>query len=149
MAPPTDEPRRGAFANRLTVEITETAKLHDFEEAFRLVTAVRKLGCRVALDDFGAGHTSFRQLKSLPVDVVKIDGSFIRGIAQNDANKKFLSILLSDTNAFGIETVAECVEQPMDRDYLSTSGVTYLQGWLCGRPALDVPVAPTAASPAA
>ncbi|MDD9906737.1 MAG: EAL domain-containing protein [Rhodospirillaceae bacterium] len=140
---------RPQIANRLTVEITETAKLHDFEEAFRLVTAVRKLGCRVALDDFGAGHTSFRQLKSLPVDVVKIDGSFIRGIAQNDANQRFLSILLSYTNAFGIETVAECVERPMDRDYLSTSGVTYLQGWLCGRPALDVPVAPTAASPAA
>ena len=79
------------------------------------------------------------------MDVVKIDGLFIRGIAQNDANQRFLSILLSYTNAFGIETVAECVEQPMDRDYLSTSGVTYLQGWLYGRPALDVHIAPTAA----
>ena len=140
---------RREIANRLTIEITETAKVHDFEEAFALVSAVRDLGCRVALDDFGAGHTSFRQLKSLPVDIVKIDGSFIRGIAQNDANQRFLNILLSYTTAFGIDTVAECVELAADRDYLLTCGVTYLQGWICGRPTLALPSAQIASSPAA
>ena len=137
------------IAERLTIEITETAKVHDFEEAFRLVSAVRELGCRVALDDFGSGHTSFRQLKSLPVDVVKIDGTFIQGIATHEGNQKFLDILLSYTTAFGIETVAECVEVEADRDYLLTCGVTYLQGWLCGRPERDVPVSRIETSPAA
>lgn len=140
---------RHQIAERLTVEITETAKVHDFEEAFRLVSAIRELGCRVALDDFGSGYTSFRQLKSLPVDVVKIDGSFIRGIAAHQGNQKFLDILLSYTTAFGIETVAECVEEAADRDYLLTCGVTYLQGWLCGRPERAVPVSRMQSTPAA
>ncbi len=128
---------RPEMAKRLTVEITETAEIHDFEEASRFVSAVRKLGCRVALDDFGAGYTSFRHLKSLPVDIVKIDGSFIRGIAENRENQEFLDTLLTLTRSFGIETVAECVETIADRDYLLERGVNYFQGWMFGRPAFD------------
>ena len=140
---------RHEIAGRLTIEITETAEIHDVEEAYRFVSAVRDMGCRVALDDFGAGYTSFRQLRSLPVDIVKIDGSFIRGIAQNRENQAFLDSLLAYTTEFGIETVAECVEVATDRDYLFARGVTYLQGWIFGRPELDWPTARLQSSPVA
>jgi diguanylate cyclase (GGDEF)-like protein len=128
---------RPEIARRLTVEITETAEIRDFDDAARFVKALQDLGCRVALDDFGVGYTSFRHLKSLPVDIVKIDGSFIRGIAGDAASQEFLDTLLAYTRSTGIETVAECVEAASDRDYLLERGVTYLQGWIFGRPELD------------
>lgn len=137
------------IASRLTIEITETAEIHDFEEASRLLSVVREMGCRIALDDFGAGYTSFRQLDSLPLDVVKIDGSFIRGIARNSESQKFVDELLVHTKASGIETVAECVENTADRDYLLTRGVNYFQGWMYGRPEYDVPVNRIQSTPAA
>lgn len=140
---------RHQIAHRLTVEITETAEIHDLEEAYRLVSMVRQLGCRVALDDFGAGHTSFRQLKSLPFDIVKVDGGYIRGIAQDADNQAFLDDLLEYTKAFGIETVAECVETADDRDYLLTRGVTYFQGWMYGKPQLELSALRSQASPTA
>ena len=128
---------RPGLARRLIVEITETAEIHDFEDAFHFVTALQDLGCRVALDDFGVGYATFRHLKSLPVDIVKIDGSYIRGISEDRASQAFLETLLGYTDEVGIETVAECVETASDRDYLLERGVTYLQGWIYGRPALD------------
>lgn len=137
---------RPEVARRLTVEITETAEIHDFEEAVRFVAAVRNFGCKVALDDFGVGYTTFRHLRSLPVDIVKIDGSFIRGIAENRENQEFLDSLLALTRSFGVDTVAECVESIADRDYLLKCGVNYMQGWIFGRPELD---ALTSRSPAA
>ncbi len=139
---------RPEIARRLTIEITETAEIHDFEEAARFVTAVRNFGCRVALDDFGVGYTTFRHLRSLPVDIVKIDGSFIRGIAGNRESQEFLNSLLALTHSFGVDTVAECVESIADRDYLLGCGVNYFQGWMFGRPELDA-LATRSRSPAA
>jgi EAL domain-containing protein (putative c-di-GMP-specific phosphodiesterase class I) len=111
--------------------------MYDFEDSARFVAAVRGLGCRVALDDFGVGHTSFRHLKSFAIDIVKIDGSYIRGIADNAEHQKFVDTLLGFAEPFGFETVAECVETEADRDYLLDRGVTYLQGFMFGRPELD------------
>lgn len=138
---------RPEIARRLVVEITETAEIYDFEDAARFVMAIRNIGCRVALDDFGVGYTSFRHLRSLPVDTVKIDGSFIRGIAENRENQKFLDTLLDLTRSFGVDTVAECVEVAQDRDYLIDRGVNYLQGWIFGRPELDALTANSQSSP--
>ena len=98
------------IARRLIVEITETVALNDIEETARFVTAVRDLGCRIALDDFGAGYSSFRNLKALAVDCVKIDGSFVRGLTSNVDNQLFIRTLLGLADGFGLETVAECVE---------------------------------------
>jgi diguanylate cyclase (GGDEF)-like protein len=125
---------RPEIAKRLMIEITETAAMQDVEDSARFVTAVQEPGCRVALDDFGAGYTSFRHFKSLVVDVVKIDGSFIRNVADNQDNQLFVKTLLSFANGFGLETVAECVETEADADLLARQGVKYLQGYYCGRP---------------
>jgi EAL domain-containing protein (putative c-di-GMP-specific phosphodiesterase class I) len=128
------------IAQRLMIEITETASLHDFEDSARFVAAVRNLGCKVALDDFGSGYTSFRHLKSLTVDVVKIDGSFVMDVADNPDNLLFIQTLLNLAEGFGIKTVAECVERAEDAELLKSEGVSYLQGYYYGRPQIQKPV---------
>src|SRR5271169_2813219 len=91
---------RSAIARRLVIEITETAALGDLKESARFVDALRHVGCRVALDDFGAGHTSLRHLQTLAVDTVKIDGSFIQNLANSPENWVFLRHLLGLTKGF-------------------------------------------------
>lgn len=130
---------REDLAKRLIVEITETAALDDMEEAVRFVSAVRKLGCRVALDDFGAGYTSFRHLKSLAVDIVKIDGSFVLNLASRPEDFLFIKSLLDLASGFGLTTVAECVEDAEVAEILSRQGVDFLQGYHFGKPSFEKP----------
>jgi len=125
---------RSELASRLIVEITETAALHDLEDSARFVSIIRELGCRVAIDDFGAGYTTFRHLKALPVDVVKIDGSFVRNVANNKENQLFIRNLLSLARAFNLVTIAECVENLEDAEILTHEGVDLLQGYYFGKP---------------
>ena len=126
-----------ALGRRLIVEITETAALKDIEETARLIAAVRNFGCRVTIDDFGAGYTSFRQLHMLTVDAIKIDGSFVRAIDQRPEAQTIVRTLLGIAEAFSLETVAECVETPAESRVLTDIGVPYLQGFLYGRPSLE------------
>src|SRR5262249_1888517 len=134
----------------------ETVAVQDIEETARFVSAVRELGCKVALDDFGAGYTSFRHLKALSVDCVKIDGSFVKGLAENVDNQLFIRTLLGRAWACGRWTVAEGVETAADAALLSKRGVDLLQGYYFGRPAVDRPwlgrsakASETAAAPSA
>ncbi len=128
-----------SIAERLIVEITETAALEDFEVSARFVSAVRAMGCKVALDDFGSGYTSFRHMKALTVDVVKIDGAFIKDVHTNMDNQLFVRTLLGLADGFGLKTVAECVETEDEVRILCDEGADFLQGWYFGRPDLDPP----------
>ncbi len=83
-----------SIAKRLIVELTETAALHHFEENARFVSQLRELGVRVAIDDFGAGYTSFRNLQMLHVDTVKIDGSYVKDLSQSPENQVFVRTLV-------------------------------------------------------
>src|SRR2546421_3432286 len=139
---------RPDIASRLIVEITETAALYDIEESARFVAALRHAGCSVALDDFGAGHTSLRHLQSLAVDTVKIDGSFITNLAGNPENQVFLRHLLGLAKGFGFATVAECVTTEEDAAILRREGVGLMQGHYFGRPSLERPWLVPALSPA-
>ena len=130
---------RPDLARRMVVEITETAALDDIEESARFVDTLRDAGCRVALDDFGSGHTSLRHLQSLAVDTVKIDGSFIRNLADNPENRVFLRHLLGLTKGFGLSTIAECVENAEDAALLRAEGIGYLQGYYIGAPTIQRP----------
>jgi diguanylate cyclase (GGDEF)-like protein len=127
---------RPDLARRMVVEITETAALHDLDDSARFVSAVRDLGCRVAVDDFGAGYTTFRHLKALTVDIVKIDGSFVRDLAHSTENQLFIRNLLALARAFNLESVAECVETAEDAAILTSEGVSALQGYYFGKPEL-------------
>jgi diguanylate cyclase (GGDEF)-like protein len=131
---------KSGVGNRLIIEVTETSALNDFEESARFLSAIRDLGCRVAVDDFGAGFTSFRHLKTLTLDIVKIDGSFVRNLADNVDNQLFIRNLLGLADAHGMETVAECVETQEDAKFLVGEGVKYLQGYFFGKPSLDMPL---------
>jgi EAL domain-containing protein (putative c-di-GMP-specific phosphodiesterase class I) len=123
----------------LVVEITETAALFDIEETVRFVDTLRQAGCRVALDDFGAGHTSLRHLQALAVDIVKIDGSFVRNLADSAESPIFLRHLVGLTKSFGLSTVAECVESAKDAELLRAEGIGYLQGFYLGAPTTERP----------
>src|ERR1700744_2988242 len=81
-------------AERLIVEITESASIKDIDETRGFVTRVKDLGCRIAIDDFGAGYTSFRNLRKLGVDIVKIDGAFVRDIMRSEDDRSFVRMLI-------------------------------------------------------
>jgi EAL domain-containing protein (putative c-di-GMP-specific phosphodiesterase class I) len=116
------------IASRLMVEITETAAQQDLSKTAYFVASLQEMGCQVALDDFGSGHTSFRQLKALSVDVIKIDGAFIRDIVNNPDNLLFVKALLSMSKGFGFESVAEFVENGEIAKLLMGLDVNYMQG---------------------
>ena len=131
--------KKPELAHRLVVEITETAALDDLDESARFVETLRHAGCRVALDDFGAGHTSLRHLQVLAVDTIKIDGSFVRSLAGCRENRVILRHLLGLTRGFGLSTIAECVETAEEAALLREEGVGFLQGYHFGRPTIDRP----------
>ncbi len=122
------------ISRRLMVEITETVALKDLDESKRFTHELRALGCRVSLDDFGAGYTSFKSLKALAIDEVKIDGSYVKNLADNPDNQVFVRSLLSLAQGLKLSTVAECVETEADAKMLAAHGVDYFQGYWCGRP---------------
>lgn len=127
------------LAPRLTFEITETVAMQDIAESGRFIGRLRDLGCSVALDDFGAGYTSFKYLKSLAVDMVKIDGQFVQDLAANRENQLFMRTLVDLAQGFGLATVAECVETQSESEAVAGFNVDYQQGYLFGRPSLDAP----------
>jgi diguanylate cyclase (GGDEF)-like protein len=121
-------------APRLTVELTETAALDLFEENARFITRLRDIGCRVAIDDFGAGHTSFRSLHQLRVDAVKIDGMYVEHLAQSSENQLFVRTLAELARNLRLETVAEWVTSEQDAAILENYGIDFFQGHYFGRP---------------
>jgi EAL domain-containing protein (putative c-di-GMP-specific phosphodiesterase class I) len=100
----------------------------------RFVSRVRALGAKVAIDDFGAGYTSFRNLQSLNVDMVKVDGSFVKGLADSRDNQIFVRTLVDLAKNFKLETVAEWVADAREADILRAFDVDYLQGFYYGKP---------------
>ncbi|HWE05207.1 MAG TPA: GGDEF and EAL domain-containing protein [Rhizomicrobium sp.] len=126
-----------SVAKRMIVELTETAALHHFEENANFVSQLRELGCRVAIDDFGAGYTSFRNLQMLHVDMVKIDGSYVQGLATSPDNQIFVRTLVDLAKNFKLKTVAEWVGSAEDAALLESFGIDYFQGFHFGQPVLD------------
>jgi len=125
---------RPDVASRLTVEITETAAQRDLRRTAYFVAMLQELGCQVSLDDFGSGYTSFRQLKTLSVDSVKIDGEFIRDLTDNPDNRFFVKTLLEFTELFGLKSIAEFVETGETAKLLMELGVDYMQGYYFSKP---------------
>lgn len=125
------------IAPRLIVEITETAVHRDLRRAAFFVASIQAMGCMVALDDFGSGYTSFRQLKALSVDMVKIDGVFIKDLAISADNHFFVKTLLDFAQGFGLQTVAEFVENGEITKILMEMGVDFMQGYYFGKPAIN------------
>lgn len=128
-----------SLAERLVIEITETVAIQEVSELTEFVATFRDLGCQIAIDDFGAGYTSFRNLKMLDVDLVKIDGSFVVDLATNPDNQFFVRTLVNLAQNFNLPTVAEWVSNAEEVEMLRQFGVEYLQGFYLGEPELSLP----------
>jgi len=136
---------------RLMVEITETSAIADVEDTRRFVARVQSLGCRVAIDDFGAGHTSFRNLRKLGIDCVKIDGAFVASFQSSADDRHFVQTLLDLARHMELTTIAEWVPNEQVAQVLADLGCHYLQGDHTGPASEDrpwVPVAPALAKSA-
>jgi len=120
------------IAARLTIEITETCAIADIAATQRAVAAIKSCGVKVAMDDFGAGHTSFRSLRSLNIDLLKIDGAFVQNLARSKDDRFFVRTLLDLAHHLEIPTVAEWVEDAETVQILTEWGVDYLQGYYFG-----------------
>ena len=128
--------RNANVASRLVVELTETAALHHFEENAKFVSRLREMGCRVAIDDFGAGYTSFRNLQMLRVDTVKIDGSYVVSLTSSPENQVFVRTLVGLAKSFNLKTTAEWVGSEAEALMLESFGVDHFQGYFFGQPSL-------------
>ena len=134
----------GDLADRLMFEITETAAIDDLALARRHIQALQAMTLKVCLDDFGSGAASFAYLQQLPVDVVKIDGSYVRELTSSGRDDALIRHLVSLCRELNVTTVAEMVETTSVEDSLRRAGVDYAQGWLYGQPVLDPQIQPKA-----
>jgi len=125
--------RYAHVASRLCMEVTESVALHDLDNTRRFIDQVRAFGVKVALDDFGAGYTSFSYLKELPADVLKIDGSFIVNINAHPANVAIVEAIVSLAVNLGMKTIAEWAEDADTVRTLAEIGVDYVQGYAIAR----------------
>ena len=123
----------GLDPRRLVLEITETVIVHDLISAAIHLDELRTLGVRVAIDDFGTGYTSIRQLWRLPIDILKIDGSFIRDL-EIGQDQVIVQLIIEVAHTLGLGVVAECVETESQHQALRDLGCDAIQGYLIARP---------------
>ncbi|SFK19120.1 putative bifunctional diguanylate cyclase/phosphodiesterase [Methylophaga sulfidovorans] len=125
--------------NRIVFEITETYAISNFEQTRRMVSDLRALGCRFALDDFGAGFNSYSYLKHFPVDILKIDGGFITDLDNDPVDQQLVKSMIDIAHSLGKKTVAEFVERKSTLELLKNYGVDMVQGFLVGKPSAKIP----------
>ena len=125
-------------ASRLTFEITETAAITNFSETRDMVARLRALGCRFALDDFGSGFCSFSYIKNYPVDILKIDGSFIVNMINDETDQLLVKSMIDVSHSLGKKVIAEYVENRQILEKLREFGADYVQGHYIGLPDIDL-----------
>ena len=121
-------------ATRLCLEITEMVALAELGSSAGWIERLRRRGLRVALDDFGSGFASYAYLRHLPLDLLKIDGTFVRGIEHDPINRAMVGSMVQIARQLGLRTVAEFVESAAAQDCLRELGIDYAQGYFIGRP---------------
>ncbi len=134
--------RTGADPSRLVFEITETALIEETDVAVALAERLRMLGCRFALDDFGSGYGGFHYLKHLPMDFLKIDREFVRDAMSSEGDQHVIRAIVGLARGFGLQTIAEGIEDQETLDLLREFGVDHAQGYHLGRPAPLPPTGP-------
>ena len=132
-------PDHPGVASRLVIEVTETAFQRNLNNTAFFLTKLRKFGCQIALDDFGVGYTSFLQLKQLDLDIVKVDGAFVKGLGSNHKDDVLVQCIINIGKEFGLKTVAEFVETQAIADKLIAMGIDGLQGFYFGKGEVERP----------
>jgi diguanylate cyclase (GGDEF)-like protein len=126
--------RHSVSPDSVTFEITESLAMRHLNHVERQIAGLRELGCEVSLDDFGTGYSSFSHLQMLPVDYIKIDGSFIKDLVRNPVDQKMVRMIGEIGRAAGMKTVAEYVQSGSAFTLLGSLGIDYAQGFYIGRP---------------
>ncbi len=122
------------LTKKLILEVTETAAIDNLEVAVRSLRKLRKLGCRVALDDFGSGYSSYGYLRTLPLDYLKIDGTYIRNILSDKTDQALTASMVDVAHALGLKVIAEYVDSEATYSWLKDLGVDYAQGYWVHKP---------------
>jgi EAL domain-containing protein (putative c-di-GMP-specific phosphodiesterase class I) len=122
------------LAAKLIIEVTETAAIENLEAAQRSLRKLRQLGCRVALDDFGSGYSSYGYLRNLPLDYLKIDGTYIRNILTDKTDQALTASMIDVAHALGLKVIAEYVDSEAAYAWLKQQGVDYVQGYWVHKP---------------
>lgn len=121
----------------LDLEITEGVAMHNAEDSIGVMRQLKGLGCGLSLDDFGTGYSSLSYLKRFPLDLLKIDKSFVRDIPADQNDLAIVSAITAMAHALNLQIIAEGVETEAQADFLRDCGVTYAQGYYFGRPMPD------------
>ena len=122
------------LASKIILEVTETAAIENLDVAVRSLRKLRKLGCRVALDDFGSGYSSYGYIRSLPLDYLKIDGTYIRNILTDKTDQALTASMVDVAHALGLKVIAEYVDSEGIYYWLKELGVDYVQGYWVHKP---------------
>ncbi|MDP8984843.1 MAG: EAL domain-containing protein [Pseudomonadota bacterium] len=132
----------GANPGDICFEVTESSVVANLDHARRFIAVLHGMGCEFALDDFGSGLSSFSTLRTLPMDYLKIDGSFIRNLAADTVNQAMVAAMIDLSHTLNFRIVAEHVEDQLSLDTVKGMGIDFVQGWVIGRPQ-PLPVTPS------
>jgi EAL domain-containing protein (putative c-di-GMP-specific phosphodiesterase class I) len=124
----------GASPGDICLEITESSVIANLDHARRFIAVLHGMGCEFALDDFGSGVSSFSTLRTLPIDYLKIDGSFIRNLAVDSVNQAMVAAMIELSRSLNFRIVAEQVEDQSSLDTVRRMGIDFVQGFVIGRP---------------
>jgi EAL domain-containing protein (putative c-di-GMP-specific phosphodiesterase class I) len=124
----------GANPGDICFEVTESAVVANLDQVRRFIAVLHGMGCEFALDDFGSGLSSFSTLKTLPMDYIKIDGSFIRNLAGDTVNQAMVAAMIELSRSLNFRIVAEQVEDQLSLDTVKSMGIDFVQGFIIGRP---------------
>lgn len=117
------------LAHKLILEVTETAAIDNLDVAVRALRQLRQLGCRIALDDFGSGYSSYSYIRRLPLDYLKIDGTYIRNLLTDPTDQALTASMVDVAHALGLKVIAEYVDSEAVYAWLKNIGVDYVQGY--------------------
>ena len=126
--------RTNGNPKKIVVEVTESFAINDINRVITILNNLRKLGIKVALDDFGTGYSSLNYIKRLPLDIIKIDKTFIDDLIEDEYAKAFIKLIVDLSKTIGTQIVAEGVEREEQYVLLKEFGVDYIQGYLFGKP---------------
>ena len=124
----------GANPNNIVLEITETFAINDMERVMKIIKGIKALGIGIALDDFGTGYSSLNYIKQLPLDIIKVDKTFIDDILEDDYAQAFIRLIVELSKTIGTKICVEGVEKVEQYEFLKEIGVDYIQGFYFGRP---------------
>lgn len=126
--------KTGVNPKNIVLEITESFAINDMQRVMEIITGLKKLGPRIALDDFGTGYSSLNYIKQLPLDIIKVDKTFIDDIVEDDYAQAFVKLIVDLSKTIGTKIVVEGVEHKEQFELLKSLGVDYIQGYYFGKP---------------